>query len=289
MNILILSAGYGSRLSPLTDQIPKPMVQVGLKSILEIQIDLIKQNFPIANIIINTHHLAEKLESFAQTLAIDKVYHEEKILGTGGPLYRLYNDGYQEDLLVMNCDNYHNLDIKKFVKQSQNELFALLCIDYPKINSVEIKNNQVTGINKVYSQGNFETKKTFTGISYYSSEALSRINKNDFSVVNYWKREANNNNFPKAIIANNNRFWIDIGTPKGLYEASYTALRNNNLNEYIDKHATVNGIVNNSIIMKNSIIPTETTLKKCIVLPNSQVSNGNWEKTIFGEGFQWKI
>ena len=60
---MILAAGYGKRMLPITEKIPKPLIKIGDKNLLENTIDLLKKN-GVDEIIINTHYLGELIDSF---------------------------------------------------------------------------------------------------------------------------------------------------------------------------------------------------------------------------------
>jgi NDP-sugar pyrophosphorylase family protein/aminoglycoside/choline kinase family phosphotransferase len=88
INAIVLAAGFGTRLRPLTDLMPKPLVPVANIPLLEnVLINLTKAG--IDKVAVNTHHLAEQLDDFiAQSVYHDRVelFNEPEILGTGGPL-----------------------------------------------------------------------------------------------------------------------------------------------------------------------------------------------------------
>lgn len=221
MDILVLCAGYGSRLAPLTDRIPKPLVPVGDKLSLEHQLDKLSPLEANATYI-NAHHLSDQLVSFTEEDSrIDHCFVEEEILGTGGPLRRAFLEKDCDELLVVNGDVFHHLDLEDFVKQSRasGAEFAMLMMDNPAVNSVGVKSQRMVSVKNVYGEEQkCDDFVTFTGISWFSKVALSKINEHHFSIVKYWKEQAESNNFPFAQIQS--ATWIDIGTPEGLWEAS---------------------------------------------------------------------
>ena len=131
MNVLILCAGYGTRLAPLTDVYPKPLVPLVDKPMLGHHLDSVDK-LGAKKICINTHHLAKKLKAFAKTdKRIKKVFHEPDILGTGGPLHRMHAEGFTDDVLVVNADIYHTIDLQTFVTEARESgaPFVLMGID----------------------------------------------------------------------------------------------------------------------------------------------------------------
>lgn len=116
MKAVILAGGLGTRLSTITnDQIPKCMVKVNGKPILEYQIQVLKDN-GVTDIIIIGGHLFEKIESYfgkGDDLGVNIKYIVEEIpLGTGGGLYFLKEE--KEDFLVVFGDLLFDINVKRF-------------------------------------------------------------------------------------------------------------------------------------------------------------------------------
>tara|TARA_B110000483_G_scaffold240528_1_gene321339 strand:+ start:185 stop:979 length:795 start_codon:yes stop_codon:yes gene_type:complete len=221
MDVLILCAGYGTRLAPLTDRIPKPLVQVSDKLSIEHQLEAISSLDP-QNVWVNAHHLADKVRAFVDECElINDCFIEEEILGTGGPLKRALDEKNCDDLLVINGDVFHDLDLDSFIEASRQsgKEFSLLMMDNKLVNSVGIRNNEIISIKGVYGEENeVDSLKTFTGISWYSKNALKKLKAEHFSIVKFWKDEYLLENYPFA--QEQKATWIDIGTPQGLWDAS---------------------------------------------------------------------
>ena len=119
LNVLILAAGLGTRLRPLTNDMPKPLVPVVDASILDLQA---RKARAIGHIRLhaNAHYLADQVVAAGKKLGFEKVWVElPEILGTAGPLKRIYNEGYRGGLLIMNGDAYCNFDLTAFVRNAQ--------------------------------------------------------------------------------------------------------------------------------------------------------------------------
>lgn len=126
MRVLIFAAGLGTRLKPITDTIPKALVPIGGKPLLEHLIIKLK-NEGFTDFVINIHHFADKIVDFVKkndSFDVNISFSDERDLlrDTGGGIKhaaRLLNDG--EPFLVHNVDIISNLDINKFYR-SQYEL-----------------------------------------------------------------------------------------------------------------------------------------------------------------------
>jgi len=114
MKAVILSGGLGSRLKPFTEVIPKPLLPIGEKAILEVQIERLK-SYGFDTIILATNYKSEYIESFfgdGSRYGVDlKISKEEKPLGTAGPI-SLLRDELTEPFLVMNGDILTLLNFK---------------------------------------------------------------------------------------------------------------------------------------------------------------------------------
>ena len=117
---LILCAGYGKRLNPLTLTEPKPLLKVNEITLLETSFNLIKF-LGIKKILINTFYLKEKIEDFINLKKFDldiKIISDgETILNTGGGILNMMNSSSESDFLILNPDTVWD---KSYVESIQN-------------------------------------------------------------------------------------------------------------------------------------------------------------------------
>ena len=121
MRAMILAAGLGTRLKPLTDSTPKALIKIKNQTLLELQIKKLKAE-GFDQIIINVHHFADLIEEYLkQNSFFDcsiKISDEsEKLLDTGGGLKKaahFFSDG--KPFLVYNVDILSNINLKKFIE-----------------------------------------------------------------------------------------------------------------------------------------------------------------------------
>ena len=123
---LILCAGYGKRLQPLTLQTPKPLLKFRKSSMLEHTIKFI-ENLGIKKIKINTFHLEKKIFDFVSNHPsknnIQVISDGEDILGTGGGILNLMNYSDEDDFLVFNPDTIWNESYVDEINNMQNYYF----------------------------------------------------------------------------------------------------------------------------------------------------------------------
>ena len=122
MKALLLAAGLGIRLQPLTDHIPKCLIEIGGKPLLEYWITML-YNGGVYPLLVNLHHHADKVAKFIYNSPyrefVTTVY-EKKLLGTGGTL--LINRGFfgNEPLMLVHADNLSIFDVQAFVNSHLN-------------------------------------------------------------------------------------------------------------------------------------------------------------------------
>jgi len=115
---LLLAAGIGSRLRPITNTVPKCLVPIHGRPLLDYWLDLLFRSGSIDRALINTHYLNQQVEAHVAASPwrdrIDLV-HEPDLLGTGGTLKANRTVYPGEDLLVAHADNLTDFDVDGFV------------------------------------------------------------------------------------------------------------------------------------------------------------------------------
>lgn len=119
MKALVLAAGLGERVRPLTDTTPKPMLEVGGRPLIHYPLLMLKRG-GVTTVIINVHHLAEKIEGSLRDgsdLGLEIIYSPEPVLfGTGGPLSALRDFLGDDTFLIANSDSIMDLDVAGMVR-----------------------------------------------------------------------------------------------------------------------------------------------------------------------------
>lgn len=279
LNVLILAAGLGTRLRPLTNEIPKPLVPVVDASILEQQANKARA---IGDICLhaNAHYLYEQVVAEGERLGFEKVWVEQpEILGTAGPLKRIYNEGYRGGLLIMNGDAYCQFDLRRFVQNARESGadVALLAVDFPKVNTFRVgANGRLAGVAGRFGSEN-GLPATFSGVSWYSDAALSRIRDGEFDIREFWKQEIAAGRAPFVDMTQLHATWIDMGSPEGLMDACDARL-----NEL--------GRSGESVVLPGVNVPESAKIKHSVLFAGAVVQeNETVENEIRGKDFAWKI
>lgn len=285
LNVLILAAGLGTRLRPLTNDVPKPLVPVVDASILDLQA---RKARAIGNVRLhaNAHYLAEQVVAAGETLGFEKVWVEQpEILGTAGPLHRIYAAGYRGGLLVMNGDAYCSFDLKAFVRNAQElaaqangPQAALLAVDFPKVNTFRVgADGRLAGIAGRFGSEN-GTPATFSGVSWYSDAALSRIREGESDIREFWKLEIARGCAPFVDMSQLNATWIDMGSPEGLMSAVEARLKE------------LGRDPNEAVVVPGVELPAGVKIRHSVIYAGAEIQPGEViENEIRGKGFAWIV
>lgn len=212
--VFIMAGGFGTRLRPLTDNCPKPLLKVGNKPILEI----ILQRFIDAgfhNFYISTHYLPEMIKEYfgnGSQWNVNITYvHESKPLGTGGALGLLPDTIEQLPLIMTNGDVLTNLDINALLEyHNKEDAIATMCVreyDYQiPYGVIDKDGNRVMGMTE---------KPTYkfhvnAGIYVVTPKLFNSVKENTkIDMPTLLESFIKNNN--KVILYPLTEYWLDIG------------------------------------------------------------------------------
>ncbi len=124
---LILCAGLGKRLNPITLSTPKPLLELNDKTMLEVCINLIME-LGVQKILINTFHLGDQILRFIENknfpINIQIIKEENEILNTGGGILNLINHSDDDDFIIFNPDTLWHKDYLNEIIQMDNFYFS---------------------------------------------------------------------------------------------------------------------------------------------------------------------
>jgi len=234
MRAMIFAAGLGTRLKPVTDKIPKALVKVTGRPMIESVLIKLKLS-GVTDVIINLHHFPDQIKSFIESknnFGINISYSDEtqKLLETGGGLMRakwFFND--KEPFFVHNADVLSDIDLTEMwdFHQKHNPLATLFVqaresSRYFLFNDQELVKgwaNVKTGeIINVDNSGSALTNLAFNGIHIINPEIFHLIKKTgSFSITGSYLDLASK--YPiKGFIANDAKY-LDIGKTESLSAA----------------------------------------------------------------------
>ena len=194
---LILCAGYGKRLKPLTLQTPKPLLKFKKSSMLEHTIKFI-ENLGIKKIKINTFHLEKKILDFISNHPsknnIQVISDGKDILGTGGGILNLMNYSDEDDFLVFNPDTYWNSNYSKIVNNMCDMYFkqemenCLLIVDKEKSFDHRLNGDFGMNENTLYKENK---NYIYTGCQIINKKLFNGFSKKFFSISEIWNKKLN--------------------------------------------------------------------------------------------------
>ena len=190
---LILCAGYGKRLNPLTLTEPKPLLRINETTILENCIKLI-ESLEIENVIINTFYLKKKIEDFINikkfNLDIKIVNDGKTILNTGGGILNMMETSSDSDFLTLNPDTIWNSNYIKFIKDMEQFYFSSQIK-----NILLLVNKNLSFDKKLKGDFNLEQNKIrkdihndliYTGCQIINKNTFKSRLINNFSISEIW-------------------------------------------------------------------------------------------------------
>ena len=142
-NAMILAAGFGKRVHPLTLEKPKPLLKIGNETLLSNTLKFLEQS-GVKKVVINVHYLKEQIISYIHNnkfnMRINIVEEKDRILDTGGGILNAINYFSKQPFLVINPDTIWNknylieLDsMKSFFFQNKKNKCLLLLVDKKKV------------------------------------------------------------------------------------------------------------------------------------------------------------
>ena len=192
---LILCAGFGKRLNPITLKKPKPLIEINNVTMLEKSINLIKE-LGINKIIHNTFYLKDHISNFVKSknfnINIHIVDDGKSILDTGGGILNMINQSTDDDFIVFNPDTIWSNDYKNEILKME-EIYFL-----KKIENILLLVNKNLSFDKNFSgdfnlTNNIITKNDkadfiYIGCQIINKKILNNRNVNKFSILNIWNK-----------------------------------------------------------------------------------------------------
>lgn len=119
MRVLLLAAGRGTRLSPLTDTIPKCLVPINGRPLLDYWIRMLIDS-GVHPVLVNLHHFADKVKNYILKSDFKEFVHtvyEERLLGTAGTLLKNRDFFNSEPMMLVHADNLCKFDVHAFIER----------------------------------------------------------------------------------------------------------------------------------------------------------------------------
>lgn len=240
MEAIILAGGFGTRLSHIVKDVPKPMAPVANRPFLEYILDYLLEN-DIKKIILATGYKHEIIEEHFRSLYKDAeiMYSvENEPLFTGGAIKKALNYCKDDNVFIINGDTYFNVDLhemKKFHLENNSEITIAtkLMYDFERYGTVDLQQNRIVEFNekKPMKKGLING-----GIYLVDRNILDNVNKNKFS----FEQDIMEKKTEEIIINSfeSDGYFIDIGVEEDYYLAQEKFKKNKAL--FLDRDGTIN-------------------------------------------------
>lgn len=235
MKAMILAAGLGSRLKPLTNNIPKALVEVGGVPMLE-KVILSLKHKGFKRFVVNVHHFSNQIIDFLSTrdygVEIQISDETEELLDTGGGIAKAYDLLFSKDsrpVLIHNVDIISNADLKGLISQSSlgsslltsdRESSRKLLFDLE--NNLSGWHNLKENIYRWVNNKEFDKELAFSGIYMMGKSAVEEMRSlhgiKKYSVMDYFLNQ--NRKLEVKGFEQTDLELIDIGKPATLLQAS---------------------------------------------------------------------
>lgn len=311
MKAMILAAGYGTRLRPVTYSMPKPMAPVCNRPLIAWAVDSVLAA-GVTEIVVNLHHLPTELETYLRAefgeRATIHVSYEEEILGTGGGIrnvrHLLEDAG---EFLLVNGDTVQFPPWQELIEaRRRNDSLAALTLRHPpegdRFTPVYFHNGFVTGFGE--GEG---APLMFAGSHVISSRIFHHLPDRPFSGIVehvYQPLLASKQETIAGVVSDG--LWFDIGTPKRYITAS-EALRDATVSgalavaprsriegdsivhqtadgkaerSSIGSRSIVNGRVRDSVVWDECFIGESVTLERCVVAHGVRIESGSYQDAL---------
>ena len=196
---MILAAGFGKRLHPLTLKYPKPLLKIGNETLLSKTIKLLT-NLGIEEVVINVHYLSDQIINYInnskfkiKTILINE---KSKILDTGGGVLNAINHFSNLPFIIINPDTIWSMSYVKEIKKMENFFFnnnkikcSLLVVRKEKSFDRSLKTDFILKNNLIKrTQDKNNLEYIYTGLQIIKPETFLNIDKKVFSINETWDK-----------------------------------------------------------------------------------------------------
>mgnify|MGYP000533607511 FL=1 len=195
---MILAAGFGKRIHPLTLKHPKPLLKIGKETLLSNTLKFLKL-FGIKQVVINVHYLGEQIVDYISRnkfdLTVTVVKEKDKILDTGGGVLNAIQHFSNLPFLIINPDTIWNLHYLKELKLMEKSFFenkknkcSLLVVNKKKSFDQSFKGDFNLENNLISRKNRDDLNYIYTGLQVIKPEVFSDLDARVFSINRIWDK-----------------------------------------------------------------------------------------------------
>lgn len=218
---VILSAGLGTRMRPLTNHIPKPMIEIGNKPIISHIIDMVLGT-GCNNIVVNIHYKPDVIRNYINDRYAGKVIFSDEtgmLLDSGGGVAKAISKIKNNIFFVINADciwcNDDSSALQQVITSYDPDKMDILKLLYPSENAIGFEEDNIYDIkNGIIVPG---SNYSFTGIQVLKKSLFESYPIEPFSIREIWKKSFDNGKVYGHVFEGN---WLHIGTPDAVEDAN---------------------------------------------------------------------
>jgi len=279
MKAMILAAGLGTRLQPLTTKKPKALIPVVNRPIIGRTIDYLKKH-GVTRIVVNAHHHFQQIRDYlndGKGFGLDiEVFVEPEILGTGGGIKNASDFWDDDPFIVINSDILTDIDLGHVYEhhRESGNIVTLALHDCEPFNQIRIDNNQkIIDIAPNKEPG----RLAFTCIHIIEPELLSHIPDSGYSdIIDCYRRLIQFNKSINAYLAKDH-YWHDIGNADNYIKANKEILGLGEESFSIGTDSKMDPSVKFegwAIVGENTYLEKDVEICRSILWDNVRVSKG---------------
>jgi MurNAc alpha-1-phosphate uridylyltransferase len=209
--LMLFAAGFGTRMQPLTDETPKPLIEVAGQTLLDRTLDLALEG-GIKKIAVNTHYLGSAIEKHLKDSSVD-IFHEQNILDTGGGLKNASSAFNGSTVFTSNSDAIWSGEnpFLFLAKHWEDDCDALLlCAQISNIHGREKPGDFDLSENGTINRaGNL----VYLGIQIIRLSLVDEVSESVFSLNLIWDTLIERNRLKVATYSGQ---WCDVGRPENI-------------------------------------------------------------------------
>ena len=282
---MILAAGLGTRLRPLTNLLPKPLAPIGDRPAIGHLVGMLREAGS-SRIVVNAHHLAPTMERFAESEAAVTLSIEGELLGTAGGVRRALDAGlvHDERLLVVNGDLFARLPLGETMRASCDGVARLLVSPARGRGNVGVDGRgRVVRLREESVADGERSAFDYLGCALLGDRALAALPRAGCLVGDVLLPLLRAGAHVEV-----QRFdgpWLDVGSLEAYLAANMTWLVDQNIGRFVGRGAQLHdATVERSVVGVEAVLDSGAHIDRCVVWPGARVPAGSHSARIFAPG-----
>jgi len=283
---MVLAAGLGTRMRPLTEVVPKPLAPIGDKPALRHLIDDLRAA-GFGTVTVNAHHLAAQVEAFAKDDGDVRVSHERELLGTAGGLRRARDAGFlqRERVLLVNGDLAARLPLRALGSAPCTGDALLLAAPVPmgEGNVGTDAAGHVVRLRRESVAAGEVASFAYLGCALLGSVLLEALPEAGCLVGDVLLPRLRSG--ARVRVEPFTDAWLDVGSRLTYLQANRDWLAQRGQAAFVHASAQANHVqLTRSIVGAHAVVAAGASLEDCVVWPHARVPEGTHREMIFVPG-----